>query len=180
MAAVRELWEARDALAREQDVSPGRILPDASIVEAALALPTSLRALTGMTTFTGRGSRRHASLWFEAIARAQALPESALPPQHLPADGPPPARVWAERDPVAAARLARARAALGAVAEEHDLPVENVLSPDVVRRLAWSPPAPADEEAVAAFLAEHGARAWQVELTARVLTRALALPATGD
>jgi ribonuclease D len=177
LAAVRELWEARDALAREQDVSPGRILPDTSIVEAAIAAPTSLRALTGMTTFTGRGSRKHASLWFDAIARAQALPEAALPPQHLPVEGPPPARVWAERDPRAAARLARGRAALGALAEEHGLPVENLLSPDTVRRLAWSPPDPADEPAVCAFLADHGARAWQVALTAAALTAALASPA---
>jgi ribonuclease D len=173
LAVVRELWAARDELARAQDVSPGRIIPDSSLVEAALALPETRRALVAMSTFTGRGSRRHADVWFDAIRRALDLPDAELPPQHLPTEGPPPARVWAERDPAAAARLARARAALTALAAEHDLPVENVVSPDAVRRLCWSPPEPPDEAAVRAALEARGARPWQVDLTARALTTAL-------
>jgi len=173
LAIVRGLWLARDALAQEQDVSPGRIIPDTSLVEAALAEPSSQRALTAMVTFTGRGSRRHAAYWYQAIAAAAALPEADLPPLHLPADGPPPARIWAERDPAAAHRLARGRAALAAVAVEHDLPVENLISPDTVRRLAWSPPEPADAEAVEGFLREHGARDWQIALTVPLLTIAI-------
>jgi ribonuclease D len=174
LAVVRELWLVRDELARGQDVSPGRIIPDSSINEAALAQPPTRRALTAMTTFTGRGSRRYADAWAAAIRRALDLPEDALPPQHLPTEGPPPPRVWAERDPVAAARLAGARQAVGAIAAEHTLPVENVISPDVVRRLAWTPPEPADEPAVRAFLAERGVRPWQIDLMASALTAALA------
>jgi ribonuclease D len=173
LAIVRELWASRDALARELDVSPGRIVPDASLVEAALAQPTSQRALSGLATFTGRGSRRYLNRWFEAVARAAALPEAELPPLHLPSEGPPPARIWSERDPVAAARLARARAALTATAAELSLPVENLLSPDTVRRLTWSPPDPLDTAAVEAFLREHGAREWQITLTLPLLADAL-------
>jgi ribonuclease D len=173
LAIVRELWLARDALAREQDVSPGRIIPDSSIVEAALAQPTTRRALIGLAGFTGRGSRRHADLWFEAIRRALDLPEAELPPQHLPTEGPPPPRVWADRDPAAAARLAGAREAIALIAAEHALPVENLISPDAVRRLCWIPPEPLDEGGVRAFLAERGARDWQVDLTAPALTAAL-------
>jgi ribonuclease D len=174
LAVVRELWLARDALAREQDVSPGRIIPDSSIVEAALAAPPTRRALTAMATFTGRGSRRYADVWADAVRRALDLPEDDLPPQHLPTEGPPPPRVWPDRDPAAAARLARAREAVVALAAEHALPVENLLSPDIVRRLCWSPPEPADEPGVRAFLAERGARPWQVQLTAPALAAALA------
>jgi ribonuclease D len=112
-----------------------------------------------------------------AITRASAIPEEDLPPLHLPADGPPAARIWADRDPVAAARLNRTRAALKVIADAHALPVENLLSPDTARRLAWAPPEPADEAAVTAFLQEHGARAWQVGLVAQALTAALAQPA---
>jgi ribonuclease D len=173
LAIVRELWLARDALAREQDVSPGRIIPDSSVVEAALAQPTTRRALVGLASFTGRGSRRHADIWFDAVQRALDLPEAELPPQHLPTEGPPPPRVWADRDPAAAARLARAREAVAAVAAEHALPVENLVSPDAVRRLCWAPPEPLDEDAVRRFLRERGARAWQVDLTASALTAAL-------
>jgi ribonuclease D len=173
LAIVRELWRVRDELARAQDVSPGRIIPDGSIVEAALAEPQTKRALVGMSSFTGRGSRRHADVWFDAIRRALDLPEAELPPQHLPTEGPPPPRVWAERDPAAAARLTRARTAMAALAEEHGLPVENELSPDTVRRLCWTPPEPLTEDGVRAFLADRGARPWQVDLTAPVLTAAL-------
>jgi ribonuclease D len=174
LAVVRELWVARDALAREQDISPGRIIPDTSIVEAALAQPANRRALVAMSTFTGRGSRRHADVWAEAVRHALELPDAELPPQHLPTEGPPPPRVWPDRDPAAAARLARAREALGALAAEHAVPVENLLSPELVRRLCWAPPEPAHEIAVGEFLAARGARPWQVELTAPALAAAIA------
>ncbi len=173
LAIVRELWEARDALAREQDVSPGRIIPDSSIVEAALAQPATRRALVALTTFTGRGSRRHADLWAETVQHALALPDAELPPQHLPTEGPPPPRLWADRDPAAAARLARAREVVTALAAEHALPVENLVPPDAVRRLCWTPPEPLDEQSVRGALEARGARPWQVELTASALATAL-------
>jgi len=72
----------------------------------------------------------------------------------------------ARRDPVAAARLGAARSAIIAIAEASKLPVENLLSPDVLRRLSWDPPEPSDPMTVRAALASYGARAWQVELTA--------------
>ena len=174
LAVVRELWNSRDALARELDVSPGRIVPDLSLVEAALAQPTSQRALSGLATFTGRGSRRYLDRWYEAVARAEALPEAEFPPLHLPSEGPPPARIWSERDPAAAARLARARTSLTATATALNLPVENLLSPDSVRRLTWSPPSPADKTTVEAFLREHGARDWQIGFVLPLLVEAVA------
>ena len=87
-------------------------------------------------------------------------------------DGPPPPRAWAERDPVAAARLAARGAALQELAEERSVPVENLLTPDYVRRVLWEPPG-TDREAVAQALLALGARRWQVELTAEVLAEAI-------
>ena len=105
------------------------------------------------------------------------LPESELPPMAARYDGPPPPRAWADRDPVAAARLSHARAALKERAEKLNLPVENLLTPDYVRRLLWEPPAAADSaelaDLVAARLTELGARPWQVELTQDVLVRSI-------
>jgi len=176
MAAVRALWLARDGLAREQDITPGRLLPDTSIVEASLAMPARQADLTAMTAFTGRGSRRHAAVWFAALQEARDLPDSHLPPQTLPTEGPPPARVWSDKDPQAAERLTRCRGAVREISERHRLPVENLLTPDTVRRLAWDPPG-SGTEAVGRFLSERGARPWQVELAAARLARALADPA---
>ena len=67
------------------------------------------------------------------------------------------------------------------LAEQHNLPVENLLTPDYVRRLMWEPPflEAADgslEELVAARLGELGARPWQVELTCDVLAQAIRSP----
>lgn len=173
LAAVRELWLTRDGIARQRDLSPGRILPDSAIVEAALAMPTSLTGLTALSAFTGRGARRHARQWLEAVEAARNLEDLNLPPQHLPSEGPPPPRVWAERDPAAAARLTAARAAMTRQAEELGLPVENLLSPDSVRRLCWDPPDEVSAEAVIRVLRALGARQWQIDLTSPGLTEAL-------
>jgi ribonuclease D len=178
LAAVRELWTTRDELARTRDVSPGRLLPDSAIVEAAIAAPGSAGELTNLPGFAGRGARRYVREWYSALARAQALATTDLPLQTLATDGPPPARLWTEREPQAAVRLSAARAALGAIAEQHQLPVENLLSPDTVRRLAWQPPQPCSAETVRAVLRSHGARDWQLDLTLEALTVALQTPAS--
>ncbi len=174
LAAVRELWLARDKLARRRDVSPRRVLPDTAIIEAALAMPASKAELTALPVFRGRAQRREAGRWFAAITRARELPERALPPVAARYDGPPPARSWASKDPAAAARLAAARAAVGEIAEAHTVPVENLLAPETLRRVAWSPPEPITEETVAAAFRANGARNWQVRLTAGVVTQAFA------
>jgi ribonuclease D len=117
------------------------------------------------------------------VARARASTDDELPETAgggLP-NGPPPAHRWAERDPAAAARLAAARGAITALAEDNRLPVENLLSPDALRRLSWDPPKPCDGQAVADALAGYGARPWQVGLTAEPIARALCnLPAQVD
>ena len=58
LAAVRALWEARDRLAAERDIAPGRVLPDAAIVDAAVVAPTSPAALAALPVFRGRSQRR--------------------------------------------------------------------------------------------------------------------------
>jgi ribonuclease D len=173
LAAVRALWETRDALARERDIAPGRVLPDSAVVEAAVRNPQDEAELLALPVFRGRSQRRTAAVWLAALHRAAQLPKNELPdpsPQH---DGPPPANRWADKDPAAAARLAAARAALATVAEANTLPVENLLLPDLVRRTCWQPPADLTREGVAAALREGGARPWQIELTAEPLGKAL-------
>jgi ribonuclease D len=174
LAIVRELWQERDKIARRRDLSPGRVLPDKAIVEAARALPGSQADLADLAGFQGRGARRHALAWQRAVQRVRRQAEAELPgPALLPPDGPPPTHRWQERDPVAARRLAAVRTVVAALADEHTLPAENLLPPDVVRRLAWQPPDPPGVAEVAANLASHGARPWQVGLTALPISRAL-------
>ena len=177
LAAVRALWEVRDDLARSRDIAPGRLLPDASLLAAVTAAPADEDALVAVPGFAGRGVRRHAHTFLAAYRQAGKLPDAELPTATLTYDGPPPAARWGDRDPDAAQRLARVRTALAALAESHRLPVENLLLPDLVRRVTWEPPEPLAAEAVAAALTAGGARAWQVGLAAAVMATALADPA---
>lgn len=172
LAAVRALWIARDELAQARDISPKRLLPDAAIVEAALTRPKSVRELAALPVFRGRAQRREVTRWFAAVASAHELRDEALPELTRRYDGPPPARAWTSRDPAAADRLSAARAAVAEIAEQHSLPVENLLSPEMLRRVAWDPPDPVTEDAVAEALTDLGARPWQVRLTAAVVAAA--------
>lgn len=174
LAIVRELWLERDQIAQRRDVSPTRVLPDAAIVEAARAAPSSLTELAKLPGFTGRGARRYGPDWLRAVRRAKSLPDTALPESSAPpGDGPPPAHRWAERDPVAARRLAAARTAVAALADSGHLPAENLVAPDAVRRLSWQPPEPLSPDTVAAELKRYGARPWQIEITALPIAMAL-------
>jgi ribonuclease D len=173
LAAVRALWTARDEIASQRDVTPGRIIPDSAIVEAATALPRDRATLLGMRGFHGRGAQRYVGTWIEALRTAREMSDGELPHAAARYDGPPPPRAWAEKDPAAAARLAQSRAALQALAEELNVPVENLLTPDYVRRVLWQPPGD-DPAAVDQALRALGARAWQVELTTEILTTAIA------
>ena len=57
--------------------------------------------------------------------------------------GPPLPRAWADRDPIAARRLVLAREEITALAAANSIPIENLLTPESLRRVAWTPPEPA-------------------------------------
>jgi ribonuclease D len=179
LAAVRELWTVRDELAESLDTTPGRLIPDSAVIAAANALPTNGKMLMDLQGFHGRGARRYLDTWVDALKRARAMPESELPPVANRSDGPPQVRSWADRDPVAAGRLNAARAAVNALSEERNVPVENLLTPDYMRRVLWMPPKVSDdalEDAVGAELIRLGARQWQVDLMAPLITEAIRNP----
>jgi ribonuclease D len=154
-------------------------LPDTAITAAAMTSPKDAEHLGRLPGWGGRSTRRLVMELWPTIAAAYALPEADLPRPVPTGDGPPPPNRWPDRDPIAASRLARARAALAELTEKHTVPVENLVSPDLVRRLAWSPPG-TDLDAVAAFLTAAGARPWQVELVAGPLSAAMVAPPVLD
>ena len=175
LAAVRELWLARDHIAQRRDIAPGRILPDSAIINAATADPDTVEKLTALPIFGGPRQRRSAQVWLDALARARATKEPPDPQE--PSNGPPPASRWARRKPEAATRLDAVRAALNELSEQVSVPSENLLTPEVVRRLCWDwqPPENPDDTAavIDAFLRDAEARAWQRRLVVPVLAEAL-------
>jgi ribonuclease D len=144
LAAVRELWHARDDLASQRDIAPGRVLPDSAIVEASVTAPPSSAELIKLPVFRGRAQRRLAGYWWAALDRAA-------------------------RDPDAAARLAAAKKAVAEISTQRTVPVENLLQPDLLRRVCWQPP----DGPVRDALRAGGAREWQVDLLGDQLDAAL-------
>jgi ribonuclease D len=175
LAAVRELWTTRDHIAQRRDIAPGRILPDAAIVNAATNDPDTVEKLTALPVFGGSRQRRSAQVWLAALARARTTDD--LPAASEPLTGPPPAVRWSRRKPDAAARLEAVRNGLTELSERLSVPTENLLTPEVVRRLVWDWQ-PVDDPApvIDAFLADAGARPWQRELTVPVMAKALTQP----
>jgi len=170
LAVARELWTARDAYAREIDTAPGRLVPDLSLTAAARVLPASKRELAALKEFNGRASRTQLDRWWAAIEAGLATDN--LPVLRQSADTVPPPRVWADKNPEADNRLKAARAAVTSAAEALNLPVENLLTPETLRRVAWTPPVPIDLETVSSALLSLGARSWQVDATAQLIADA--------
>ena len=134
--------------------------------------PKTTDELLKLPVFRGPKQRRSAQVWLDALAAGREDPD----PPHAsePQNGPPPAVRWSRRKPEAAARLEAARAGLGALSEQLDIPTENLVAPDLVRRLCWDWTPTTDAAAsVEAVLRDGGARAWQRELTVPVLAAAL-------
>ena len=176
LAVIRSLWQTRDHIARRRDLAPHRVLPDSAIVAAAEAKPTTVRALQQLPVFSGRMQRRNADTWLDAVTRALALPAEELPPPRFAGDGPPAPAKWASKDPAAAGRLQSAKAGLAELSDRVQIPVENLMSPDLVRRVLWTPPdgdGAGLDAALAQVLADRGARPWQIDLTSPVLRTAI-------
>jgi ribonuclease D len=170
LAIARELWTTREDYAQETDTAPGRLFPDRSLVAAVLADPATKKDLASLKEFHGRASRRQLERWWEAIVRGRETED--LPENRSFIDGPPPPRVWAEKDPRAWARFSAAKEAIALLAEERSIPAENLLTPDFLRRLCWEPPTDISGQGIRQALLERGARVWQVDIVTEPLSLA--------
>ncbi len=181
LARLQSLWEAREEIAQQRDVTPGKILPDSTLIDLAHRGPNEEAALlTGTPDASptrarrsNQGLRRHKAAWLSAIERAQGLAETDLPAKSRRATGPPPPRSWADRSPEAAERLTAARAGLAEISERVEIPVENLVAPEALRILLWDPPAEVNPEAVTEALTRLGARRWQCDLLAPLISQLL-------
>lgn len=171
LAIARELWRARDDFAREKDIAPGRVLPESSIIAAVVAEPTTVNQLASLRQFHGKFSRSELPRWWNAIQAGTTTKD--VPALRGASAGLPNPRNWKDRHPEAFARFTAVREALLAEAEAREIPVENLVTPDFVRKLCWEPPVPADALSVAAQLTESGARPWQIEATAWLIAEAI-------
>lgn len=180
LVVVRELWLARDELARELDISQGRLLSDLAI--STLAIASQVQPLTNKKQLEkalrpiGIRARwmEYCELWVKAIEKALAIPSEELPPLKVKGDGLPQIKIWRDRFPEKYIPLSHARARLSEAASERELPVENLLTPELMRKICWNYGGnPASATDIARDLASWGARPWQIEITAPILSASL-------
>ncbi len=175
LAIVRALWTVRNEIAQEVDISQGRLLSDAAIVEiASVAHVKTLKTKKDLERALrplGLRARwmENAASWLSAISDALALAEDQWPQARTDSDSLPPIKIWRERFPEKYAPLTHAKALLLAKADELSIPLENMITPEYIRRICWNAP----KGEVAHALATLGARSWQIEIAAPILESAL-------
>jgi ribonuclease D len=179
LAIIRSLWIARDKIASQSDIAQGKLLNDNAIVELAMAAPTSKKEFEKALRPLGLRARwlENLPLWLESITLAVALPEQDWPQMRTNADTLPPIKLWRDKFPEKYAPLSHARVGLEKISEENNIPVENLITPELVRRICWNPPQGSNESlqvaAVETSLLSLGARPWQVNLVGQVIAAAL-------
>jgi ribonuclease D len=179
LAVIKSLWIARDSVASTQDIAQGKLLNDSAIIELAIATPTTKKEFEKCLRPIGLRARwlENLQLWLDSIATAVALPEDQWPAMRTNADTLPPIKLWRDKFPEKFAPLSHARAAIELIAQENEIPVENLITPEHIRRVCWKPPTGATTllslSEVQKALSELGARQWQIDLVAPALAAAL-------
>jgi ribonuclease D len=170
LAVARELWGAREEFAKDSDVAPGRLIPDRSIIAVAIEKPDSKGSLAGLKAFQGRASRKELDRWWRAVERG--LHTDDLPALRGPSTGIPPPRAWLDKAPDAHRRYVVAKDLITRVAQSLTIPLENVLTPEHLRRVCWAPDDEFSPNALDNQLQELGARRWQRDIVVPLLVEA--------
>ena len=176
MAIVRDFWFSRDELAREIDLAPGRVLGDDAIIELATKRPDNLEAVAKVI---GRRTRLEAppfNRWLSVLNLALKTPLEQQPELRVASQSLPPIKIWKDRNPLGYARLTHARAALIELSTQIQIPTENLVTPELVRKICWQEPPTSTSEYqdfVVEQLNKTGARPWQIELVTPAIAAAL-------
>lgn len=173
-AVARSLWYARDQLAQELDIAPGRLLPDSAILTAAQIVPSTRNQIEELAGFAKPEAKEHLTLWWQAIEKAMSEPKEQLPPRS--ARERPYANRSSANDPQAAQRLANARVALAELSQEFQIPPENLVTAGALRSAAALTPSKLTADDLARILSQGGARPWQIQVVTNRLLQALKSP----
>ncbi len=180
LATIKELWITRDSIAQRDDMAAGKLLNDYAIVELAMSMPKNKKEFEKSLRPLGLRARwlENIDTWLKVILESATIPEDQWPPLRSHSDNSmPPVKLWRDRFPDKYAPLTHARAAIELRAQELSIPLENLITPDYIRRLCWEPPMGATETlsegAVREKLASLGARPWQIEIVAPLIALAL-------
>ena len=189
LAVVRELWEAREEVAKDLDLAPGLVLKDETIIELALKKPRSESEFrqTGAAErvkveknceldllfdrYIPLQHRIKPKTWKEAVDRALALPSSSLPrlaapPSKRGSAVPSSLKIWDKRHPDRLARLEKASEEVEKIAASLSIPPSFLISPKILREYFWTVPPKGEGEN---FLKSFGVNGWRLGLIAKVI-----------
>lgn len=179
LVVIKNLWHARDDIARANDISSGKLLNDAAIIEFAIHKPLNKKEAEKALRPIGMRARwlENMPTWLSATEAALNTPEEQWPAMKSGADTLPPLKLWREKFAEKYAPLTHARFAVESVAHEFVIPAENLISPEIIRRICWAPPSGSLEKlnvgAVSKAMLDLGARQWQVDVVAPLVATAL-------
>jgi ribonuclease D len=165
LRVAASLFMAREAIAKDTDTAPGRLIPDRSILAVLDQMPKSKRELAGNKAFQGRASRTLLDKWWQAIDQSTefVLSDVESDPNHIPNH-----RSWERRFPEAFARLNTLRPLIIERAAELGIAVEILLTPDTLRKIAFEP-----QQDIRQQLSDLGARPWQIEQVVEIIAACL-------
>jgi ribonuclease D len=166
LTLVRDLWLSRNELAAELDIAPGRVLGDEAIIELALARPDNLEEVAKIIGWRTKLDSPPFGRWLKTLSNSLSTPVEDQPEYKVASNSLPPIRVWKDKNPLGYARLTHARALLAELSTQLKIPIENIITPEFIRRICWQEP-PKSKSDYQAFieneLIKFGARKWQIE-----------------
>lgn len=183
LAIIRSLWQARDEIAKDIDLAPGRLLNDAVIIELARNKPKKREEFLDLPIVKMRIRSEiqisYIDRWLSVLNEAYRIPEENWPEMRARGDSLPAPRIWREKFPIANAQLQHVRRNLTEISEKYSIPQENLLSPEILKRVIFN----SGKEEVMSYsesqvseirskLRELGARNWQVEIVSDAIARA--------
>jgi len=163
LAALRELYRWREAVAAEQDRATFRVIGNDALVAVARALPRSIAELQGLGQVPAALAARHGAALLDGVRRALAFDDADLPRVERTPRLP--------RDASVEARVERLKVARNRVAQELGLEPGVLCGRSTLEAVARAQPVPNDR----AGLARIGElRRWQIEALGDALLAALA------
>jgi len=161
LAALRELYNWREAVAAERDRASFRIMANEALLGIAREMPATTAELAAVRELAPPFVERFGPELLAAVKRAQALPESALPVRPRGPGRPPP-------DPAFDALMERLKAARDKAADELGLDRGFLMPRSQLEELARGRPRSLD-----ALRGMPGIRRWQAEAAGEPLLEVL-------
>ena len=176
MTIVRDLWLSRDELARKLDLAPGRVLSDEAIVDLAIKRPDNLEEVAKLIGWRTRLEAAPFNVWLKVLTQSMQTPLDQQPLLRVASQSLPPIKIWKEKNPLGYARLTHARAALVELSKAIQIPTENLVTPELIRKICWQEPPTSSndyESFVQSELTKMGARSWQIDQVSPLIAPAL-------